>query len=307
MSCEAMKNEDKVLSMLRQGRKVNIGVGLAMVLLILPSFFAPLLLPKEKVAQQKIQKQAKGPKKVSLARYWTSLPRRAVTAQSVKLFSDSKLSHQAGTLPAKTKLSLRKLQGKAFQLSNGKYVTADRQAVISDVVQSKASTKLTVYVNQTVNVLYSPYTTFNPEVLTQISAGQSLQVDKVAETHWEKYYEVCLDTGEKGWVVANAVSLKNPKIQQLQALLSQKYNKPNYSIYVKYLDSEFTAGVNPNKRFYAARFYIGRKNASMTAKSACLISFCTIATLINFTELISQLGRGICLRILTTRLTVYKM
>ena len=61
-----------------------------------------------------------------------------------------------------------------------------------------------------------------------------------------------MESGQKGWVSEDDISLENPKIQQVQTLLNKKYNDKKYSIYVKELNDKFTAGVNQNQEMYSA-------------------------------------------------------
>lgn len=259
-----------MLKMKKLSAKVNIGVclvGLVMILLIIPGFFT--LHPKTEkhptkttVSQAKNTKKAKKkantqPKKTPAltSNNWTSIPRRAVALKNLNTYTDAALTHKKAVLSAKTHLKITQLTKQAFKLSNGTYISTDKSQVGSDVVAKYVSTSLTAYVTsatQKTNLFYSPCTTFNPEILTTLTGQQTLRIDKSAQTVWGTYYEVALSNGLKGWVAATDISLENPKLQQVQKLLLQKYNKPNYSIYVKLLNSSFTAGVNQNKKMYSA-------------------------------------------------------
>lgn len=124
--------------------------------------------------------------------------------------------------------------------------------MISDLTISRESINTTIYTDKSVNVFYNPVTTYDNQIMTNLSGTHQLSADKMAKTNWGTYYEVSLDNGQKGWVSENDISLENPKIKQVQALLNQKYNDKKYSIYVKELDDKFTTGVNQEQKMYSA-------------------------------------------------------
>ncbi len=236
--------------MQKLSNKFNFGVGLAMILMIIPSFFT--LVIKSNHQMNHVHHATKiRPVKTRNA-YWTSLPKRPIAWSKLDTFNDSNLSQKVGVIASKTKLSIVEINGDAFKLSNGKYISSKKNQVVSDLAWGIKKTTKTVYATQKSSVFYSPYTTFNPEVLTSISANQVLQIDKKAKTHFGNYDEVILPSGEKGWIDASQTSFENPKMVQLQKLLQQKYQQKNYSIYVKELKHKFTIGVNQNKTLYSA-------------------------------------------------------
>lgn len=233
--------------------KVNIGVGLVMILMIIPSFFTPLYVKDINTkTYANTQKNVQPTEIKNTSDLWTSIPRRAVAYTNLTVYSDKKLTNKVGQIKAKTQLSLVKLVGNAFELSDKKYISANKKEVISDVAISRFQENHTVYISKTVNVLYAPFTTFDHQVLTQLKGNQVLQSEQVAKTQWGRYYEVTFNKGQKGWVSSEDISLENPKLSELQKLLNQKYNNKDYSIYVEDINSGFTAGVNQKNKMYSA-------------------------------------------------------
>lgn len=56
----------------------------------------------------------------------------------------------------------------------------------------------------------------------------------------------------QGWVAEKKLSLQDNRMEKVQNLLNKKYNKANYSIYVKQLRTQKSAGINSNKVMYSA-------------------------------------------------------
>lgn len=73
-------------------------------------------------------------------------------------------------------------------------------------------------------------------------------VDKQAKTHSGTYYHI----ESVGWIDAEYLSLKDTRIEKVQQILNEKYNKSNYGIFVEQLDTGYTAGINQTKPFYIA-------------------------------------------------------
>ena len=242
----------KVLIMQKQRTKINSGVALVMLLMIIPGFFA---FPQSRYFADKAVSKPKNivvADKVTEKETWDSIPPRAVALQDIELYEDEQLTKSVGKLSAKTQLDISEIAGKAFKLKDGKYILADKKNIISDVTISRENTNRTIYTNKSVNVFYNPVTTYDNQVMTRLNGTHQILADKIAKTNWGTYYEISLESGQKGWVSEADISLENPKIQQVQTLLNKKYNDKKYSIYVKELNDKFTAGLNQNQEMYSA-------------------------------------------------------
>jgi len=234
--------------------KLNIGVGLAMVVLLIPSLFAFSNHSdnKHEVASQAAVKTPSTQAAKLTDDSYSAVPLRPVAAVTLTTYKDKSLTQKSGTIAARTQLNISDIESKSFKLDNGNYIPANKSQVISDVLVSKENSKQEVYTTSKANVYYNPYTTFDNQVYTTLPANTTYQADKVAKTHWGTYYEVTFNGGQTGWISAENISSENPKMIALQQLLNKKYNNKNYSIYVKMLDSDFTVGVNQKEQMYSA-------------------------------------------------------
>lgn len=226
--------------------KIYLLQWLVFVAMVAPAFFT-LPQKNEVVSSQTYVARADTAKQS-----WSEIPKRAVTLSEVQSYTDQALTIKAKKMPVKTQLKIKALTGEVFELSDGTFISAVKKQVGSDVIQETELISQDIYVTKKANVLYAPLTTFDNQVYSELTGGEKLHADKKAVTNWGIYYEVSFDGGKTGWVESSAVTLKNPKLDKVQALLNQKYNNPNYSIYVKQLDSEFTIGVNQTKMMYSA-------------------------------------------------------
>lgn len=231
--------------------KLNIGVALVMVLMIIPGFFA---FTNGKTADKSVSKSkntvAADKKEISNA--WEIVPQRPVAYNNIIVYKDQLLKHAIGTIKARNQLNIIEIEGKSFKLSDGDYISADKNQVISDVTISRKDDQTILYTTKTISVFDNPVTTYDNEVMSVLTGTHQFLSDKVAQTHWGTYYEISLSDGRKGWVSENDISLENPKLQTVQRLLQTKYSGKKYSIYVKILNDKFTVGVNQNEKMYSA-------------------------------------------------------
>ena len=230
--------------------KLNSGVALVMIVLI-PSFFALSWLqkPADKMVSQP-QNILRKEKKEEI--FWENIPQYPLSIKELTVYSDASQSKIIGKINTKSQLKLVELNGKSFKLADGRYISADKKQVISDVPFFYKDEKNTIYTHKNSPVFYSPATSYSQERVTELTGKHQFIADRTAQTYWGKYYEISLADGQKGWLAQEDTSLENPKLQDIQNLLNQKYNNPKYSIYVKILDSKFTAGVNQDEGMYAA-------------------------------------------------------
>lgn len=218
---------------------------IALVILILPAFLVVHQPQVHEIVRSK-------PKEV----YYSVIPERAISLQELTRYENLQLTEKAGTIKSHTALTISKILEEGnhsiFQLADGSFIAARTDSVSSDVVLTRKMLSTKVYSSGTVNILYNPFTLYDNQIYTSISGNQTLETLEIATTHWGTYYEVSFDGGLTGWVSSKDVTLEDPKLAQVQQLLTQKYNNSNYSIAVKELDSNFTVGVNQNKELYSA-------------------------------------------------------
>ncbi|GFH40505.1 serine hydrolase [Lactococcus insecticola] len=237
--------------------KINILQWLVLVTMVAPAFFT--WPPKTEVVSSQTRAKAdasqKPPSEIPpKSQTWQAIPKRAVTLTTVKSYADAHLTKVSKQIPARTHLSIKTISasGKAFELTDGTFIKNDKVQVASDVILSTQDINQIIYITKPSDVLYTPFTTYDNQVYSKLTSGQKLVADKIAKTNWGTYYQVSFDGGKTGWISKDSLTEKNPKLDKVQALLNQKYNKSAYSIYVKQLDSTFTAGVNQTEKMYSA-------------------------------------------------------
>ncbi|GAX47925.1 hypothetical protein RsY01_1538 [Lactococcus reticulitermitis] len=223
---------------------------LVFVAMLLPAFFT---FPEK---SDIVSSQTYTPKLLSdnakLPR-WSEIPKRAVTLKETQSYTDTDLQIKAKKISAKTQLTIESLSVQTFKLSDGTFISNNKNEIGSDVVLKSEEINQPLYVLKDVNVLYMPLTTFDNQIYSKLTKGAGgVYVTKSATTHWGTYYQVTFDGGKTGWIDSQSATLRNPKLDQVQTLLNQKYQQTGYSIYVKQLDSDFTAGVNQTKKMYSA-------------------------------------------------------
>ena len=183
---------------------------------------------------------------------WSELPKRAVTLKEVQSYTDAELQTKAKKILAKTQLTLSGFSAQSLKLSDGTFVSNNKNEIGSDVILTTEAINQPLYVTQDVDILYAPLTTFDNQIYSRLTKGYKVYTTKKATTNWGTYYQITFEGGKTGWIDSQSATLKNPKLDQLQTLLNQKYQQTGYSIFVKQLDSEFTAGVNQKQKMYSA-------------------------------------------------------
>lgn len=172
---------------------------------------------------------------------------RPLTLTDIQTYSDAVLTIKAKKIAVKTPSNIVKVNKKELKLTDDAFLKTS-----SDILKiSKPSSQVFYTVVET-HVFYKPLTAYDNLVYDTLSAGVKVKVDKTVTTNFGDYYRVLFDDGTTGWIDAKNATSQNPKLEKVQVLLNQKYNKPSYSIYVKDIDSGFTAGVNPSQKMYSA-------------------------------------------------------
>ena len=185
-------------------------------------------------------------------KFWSDIPKSAVNVKAIQSYTDLGLSVKGPKIPARTHLKIIGVSPTVISFVDVSFVANSQTDIISDVVTSMKDTNQPVYTVVDSEILKKPFTNFDNEVYKKVTKGTSFRASKIATTNWGTYYGISLDNDIEGWISADQVTNKNPKLDAVQAMLNQKYNRGNLSIYVKDLDSGFTSGVNSSKMMYSA-------------------------------------------------------
>ncbi|MCJ1990338.1 class A beta-lactamase-related serine hydrolase [Pseudolactococcus carnosus] len=209
------------------------------LIMLLPAFWT---LPKATQANKVLNSD-----KVNLVSQQAQSQERPLSLTDIQTYSDAMLTIKAKKTAVKMPSNIVKANKKELKLTDGTFIKTS-----SDILKISKTSNQVVYTVVETPVFYKPLTAYDNLVYETLSAGMKLKADKTVTTNFGDYYRVLFDDGTTGWVDAKNTTSQNPKLEKVQALLNQKYNKPSYSIYVKDIDSGFTAGVNQSQKMYSA-------------------------------------------------------
>lgn len=207
--------------------------------------------------------------------YFDSIPTNPIVTQDSSTYKDTALTTVADTLSAGARLSIVDLiindsALPVFELSDGSYIEASRQFIYDDVVLSQETVSKEYWLEGGFKVYQAPYVTGTKEVTTDLTSYSEVTVTQKATTDHGTYYKV----DGKGWISEDDLSTTDNRMEKVQQVLNQKYNKSNYSIYVKQLSTQTSAGINADNVMYSASvaklatlYYVEEKLQNGTIKS----------------------------------------
>lgn len=187
-------------------------------------------------------------------RQFQTIPQNPTTLADTLVYKDASLTQVKTHVQAGNKLNISKwlvnpLGEPIFRLQDGGYVLASQQTIFDDSVYSQRQVSTKFWTKDGLTVYKAPYTKGTETVNSQLKGYQSVQASQVARTHSGVYY---LLEGQ-GWIRESDLSPQDNRIEAVQNLLNQKYNDPEHiSVYVKQLETGQEAGINEEKRMYAA-------------------------------------------------------
>ena len=222
-------------------------------LLLLPAFFTAKVVVSTEQDVELTAKQQYEITSTTYSNYYTDLPTNPNVYEQIPTYTSLNLEKVAGSLTPNTSIKLSDLQVNeqglpVFKLANGQFVPADKRMIYDDVVQSSADISQTMWLRQSFVVYNQPFVNGTKEVKTNLSSYHSVKVTQLAETASGKYAHV----ESKGWIDVKYLSDTDNRMDKVQEILTSRYNKADYSIYVKQLDSGKTAGINPDLEMYSA-------------------------------------------------------
>ncbi|MFU2182075.1 serine hydrolase [Streptococcus pluranimalium] len=180
-------------------------------------------------------------------------PQNPVLLKPVSIYEDPELKTPAKTLDTTDDLAistviLNQSGLPVYVLDSQFYMLADKTAFYEDVVLEETSLSET-YWTRAIDVVYdSPFVKGSREVSRKPKNYSQVTVTARAQTHVGTYYQI----DNYGWVKADLLSKQDTRVEAVQALLTKKYQKAHYGIYVKQLDTGLTAGINSSSTMYAA-------------------------------------------------------
>lgn len=221
--------------------------------LLLPAFLVPQRVISTEQEVELSEEEKYQVSQTIYGAYFTEIPRNPNVYREVLTFKTPELDQLAGKIKPDTPLKIKNLtvnpeEIPIFELANGAYLQADKNLIYEDVVISSQKLAEKRWLEPDFKVYDQPLVNGAKEVKSDLAAYTPVTISKLAQTPRGTY---ALIEG-KGWVDTAYLSESDNRMDKIQTLLSQKYNRENFSIYVKQLDTGRTAGINPDKEMYSA-------------------------------------------------------
>lgn len=185
--------------------------------------------------------------------FFVSIPSNPNVYQPIVTYSDSELSQKAGEIKPDTPFTVDQLfvndQGKSvFKLSNKQYVVADQDQIYEDSVLELTEEKKTMWLTSSFTVYDQPLVNGAKSKKTSLTPYSKVEITKTAKTLKGTYLEI----SGQGWISKDELSATDNRMEKVQAILNQKYNKDGIAVYVKQVDTGKTAGIHEDQEMYSA-------------------------------------------------------
>ena len=185
--------------------------------------------------------------------FFVSIPSNPNVYQPIVTYSDPELSQKIGEIKPDTPFTVDQLfvndQGKSvFKLSNKQYVVADQDQIYEDSVLELTEEKKTMWLTSSFTVYDQPLVNGVKSKKTSLTPYSKVEITKTAKTLKGTYLEI----SGQGWIAKDELSATDNRIEKVQAILNQKYNKDGIAVYVKQVDTGKTAGIHEDQEMYSA-------------------------------------------------------
>ena len=185
--------------------------------------------------------------------FFVSIPSNPNVYQPIVTYSDPELRQKAGEIKPDTPFTVDQLfvndQGKSvFKLSNKQYVVADQDQIFEDSILELTEEKKTMWLTSSFTVYDQPLVNGAKSKKTSLAPYSKVEITKSAKTLKGTYLEI----SGQGWIAKDELSATDNRIEKVQAILNQKYNKDGIAVYVKQVDTGKTAGIHEDQEMYSA-------------------------------------------------------
>ncbi|HEL0756662.1 TPA: serine hydrolase [Streptococcus equi subsp. zooepidemicus] len=190
---------------------------------------------------------------VSSTLYYSRIPTNPNVFEETVAYRDPELSVPKTMIAPDDRIIIKDiLLNKAaipvFRLADDTYLEASHQIVYEDIVFEQTAVDLEFWTQKKMTMYAEPYVLGVQPIASDSEPGRKVHASKMAQTEHGSYYFI----DHKGWVNQKELSPTDNRMLKVQEMLLQKYNKENYSIFVKQLDTQASAGINADKQMYAA-------------------------------------------------------
>ena len=185
--------------------------------------------------------------------FFVSIPSNPNVYQPIVTYSDPELRQKAGEIKPDTPFTVDQLfvndQGKSvFKLSNKQYVVADQDQIYEDAILELTEEKKTMWLTSSFTVYDQPLVNGAKSNKTSLTPYSKVEITKTAKTLKGTYLEI----SGQGWISKDELSATDNRMEKVQSILNQKYNKDGVAVYVKQVDTGKTAGIHEDQEMYSA-------------------------------------------------------
>ncbi|MBP2620219.1 serine hydrolase [Streptococcus panodentis] len=186
-------------------------------------------------------------------RYYDSIPANPNVYKETPTFTDASLSKTAGKLLPDQPFQLTEFHVNeegtpVFKLKNGQFVPADKNAIYEDTVQSQQEVSQEMWLEPNAAVYDKIPVNGAKKIASKLPAYSKVKVLQRAQTAKGEFAQL----EDQSWISVDFLSETDNRMDKVQEILSSKYNKADYSIYVKQLETGKEAGINPDLQMYSA-------------------------------------------------------
>ncbi|RSK02873.1 hypothetical protein D8783_02875 [Streptococcus sp. A12] len=185
--------------------------------------------------------------------FFVSIPSNPNVYQPIVTYSDPELRQKAGEIKPDIPFTVDQLfvndQGKSvFKLSNKQYVVADQDQIYEDAILELTEEKKTMWLTSSFTVYDQPLVNGAKSNKTSLTPYSKVEITKTAKTLKGTYLEI----PGQGWIAKDELSAQDNRMEKVQEILNQKYNKDGIAVYVKQVDTGKTAGIHEDQEMYSA-------------------------------------------------------
>ena len=185
--------------------------------------------------------------------FFVSIPSNPNVYQPIVTYSDPELRQKAGEIKPDTPFTVDQLfvndQGKSvFKLSNKQYVVANQDQIYEDSILELTEEKKTMWLTSSFTVYDQPLVNGAKSKKTSLAPYSKVEITKSAKTLKGTYLEI----SGQGWISKDELSATDNRMEKVQSILNQKYNKDGIAVYVKQVDTGKTAGIHEDQEMYSA-------------------------------------------------------
>ncbi len=181
------------------------------------------------------------------------IPKNPVLKTSVPVYKDADLKTPVKTLSPDDPLMIQSVEVNllglpVFHLADQTYMLADETLYYQDVVLDQMPLSGTYWTRKVDSIYDSPFVKGSKEVSQKPKDYTQVKVTAVATTHSGTYYQL----DQYGWIEGHLISNQDTRMEKVQDVLTKKYQKADYGISVKQLETGQVAAINAEKVMYAA-------------------------------------------------------